>query len=148
VGEAIGHFAMIEAGDRDGLPSGGKDSYGLLDIPLSPKGRAVSVRGDRRQPDQKRSRGFPPMCCPVFCFQGGFNVAFHIVGGYVQRRQASFPRGTMCSKKPAAAPRGAPIASPMSRRDEMRWVVTASYPPTFFLNLFFGAKLKSMPPSS
>ena len=77
VGEAIVDFNMIEEGDRVMVClSGGKDSYGMLDILLKMKARApihfdlVAVNLDQKQP------GFPAEVLPNYLRSIG--VEFHI----------------------------------------------------------------------
>src|SRR2546423_9816466 len=147
-GEAIGDFAMIEAGDRVMVcMSGGKDSYGLLDILLSLQKRAplrfeiIAVNLDQKQPD------FPAHVLPSYLL--GRGVRFHIEeqDTYSVVKRVIPDGGTMCSLCSrlrrgvlyrVAGELGATKIALGHHRDDLI--------ATFFLNLFFGGKLKTMPP--
>ena len=148
VGQAIADFGMIEEGDKVMVClSGGKDSYTMLDILLQLQKKApvrfdlVAVNLDQKQPD------FPEHVLPEYLARVG--VPFHIIEqdtySVVSR---VIPEGkTMCSlcsrlRRGAlysyAEENGFTKIALGHHRDDLV--------ATFFLNMFFHAKLSGMPP--
>ena len=151
VSQAIADFGLIEPGDKVMVcVSGGKDSYGMLDMLLryqglhgTPAFELVAVNLDQKQP------GFPAHVLPEYLT--GLGVPFHIEtkDTYSVVKQ-QVPEGkTMCSLcsrlrrgilHRVATELGCNKIALGHHRDDMLH--------TFFLNFFFAGKLKAMPPKA
>jgi tRNA 2-thiocytidine biosynthesis protein TtcA len=147
-GQAIGDYNMIEDGDKVMVClSGGKDSFGLLDVLLYLREHApihfdvVAVNLDQKQP------GFPEDVLPAYL--SGLGIPFHIeeqdTYSIVKRL---IPEGkttcSLCSRLRrgvlyrVATELGATKIALGHHRDDIL--------ETLFLNMFFGGKMKAMSP--
>jgi len=146
--QAIIDFNMIDEGDRVMVClSGGKDSFTLLDILMALQKRApvrfelLAVNMDQKQP------GFPQHVLPEYARQIG--VPFHVIEqdtySVVKRL---IPEGkttcSLCSRMRRgalyrfAAENGITRIALGHHRDDII--------ETLFLNLFYGGRIKAMPP--
>ena len=147
-GKAIGDFNMVENGDTVLVcMSGGKDSFTMLMMLLALQERApihfklIAMNLDQKQP------GFPEHILPAYFEQLGVDYRIVEADTYSVVKE-KIPEGkttcSLCSRLrrgiiyTTAKKLGANKIALGHHRDDMV--------ETLFLNMFFGAKMKSMPP--
>lgn len=148
VGRAIEEFRLIEDGDRIMVClSGGADSYTMLDILVSLQGYApvkyelVAVNLDQKQP------GFPEHVLPEYLTERG--IPFHILeqDTYSVVKEVVPEGKTMCGLC-SRLRRGALYS--YARENGFTKIALGHHRDdiieTLFLNMFYGGKIKAMPP--
>jgi tRNA 2-thiocytidine biosynthesis protein TtcA len=148
VGRAIADFNMIEAGDRVMVcMSGGKDSYTMLDILRSLQISApvdfelIAVNLDQRQP------GFPEHVLPKYLSEQ--DILFDIIkeDTYTTVKRVIPDGKTMCGLC-SRLRRG--ILYRYAKEHGMTKIALGHHRDdiieTLFLNMFYGGKIKAMPP--
>ncbi|MDP6374871.1 MAG: tRNA 2-thiocytidine(32) synthetase TtcA [Pseudomonadales bacterium] len=147
-GQAIADYGMIEQGDRVMVClSGGKDSYTMLDVLMSLRYKApvdfelIAVNLDQKQP------GFPEHVLPEYL--SGLGIEHHVVeqDTYSVVRELT-PEGKITCPVCSRLRRG--ILYTFAKRIGASKIALGHHlddvVETLFLNLFYGGRLKAMPP--
>ena len=148
MGRAIADYNLVEQGDRVMMClSGGKDSYTMLDILLSLQRKApvdfelIVVNLDQKQPN------FPEQVLPTYLEQLG--IEYHIVeqDTYSTVKRVLRDGKSMCGLC-SRLRRG--VLYRVAREHDMTKIALGHHRDdiieTLFLNMFFGSRLKAMPP--
>ena len=147
-GQAIADYNMIQDGDKVMVClSGGKDSYTLLDILISLKKHApinfelIAVNLDQKQP------GFPEHILPEYL--ASIDIPFHIIEKDTYSIVKKLvPEGKTTCGICSRLRRGALYE--WARKNNITKIALGHHRDdiieTAFLNMFYGSKIKAMPP--